>query len=188
MRLDDPPTDGQSHPGAMRFCGEECFENAIGLIDRKARFPNHSPKPRADHARTSSMRWSVHHRSLCIASMPLSMRFIKTCCSCTRSAVVVGSPGSSSVRIEIDCRSAVSPSKTIISRRISLMSTTSRAGVPRPVKRANSVDDAGGARHRRDHSGGSAACFRHIGSHHDEAIACKRWRSMMAAAIGCLIS
>src|SRR5271165_3981298 len=35
MRLDDPPTDGQSHTGALRFCREECVENALGLIDRK---------------------------------------------------------------------------------------------------------------------------------------------------------
>jgi hypothetical protein len=32
-----------------------------------------------------------------------------------------------------------------------------------PVKRANSVDDAGSARHRRDHCRGSAACFLLIG-------------------------
>ena len=35
MRLDDPPTDRQSHAGALRFGGEECVENALGLIDRK---------------------------------------------------------------------------------------------------------------------------------------------------------
>src|SRR5271156_5904557 len=35
MRLDDPPTDGQSDTGALRFCGEECVENALGFIDRK---------------------------------------------------------------------------------------------------------------------------------------------------------
>src|ERR1700733_2353601 len=35
MRLDDPPTDGKSHPRALRFCGEECVEDALGLIDGK---------------------------------------------------------------------------------------------------------------------------------------------------------
>jgi hypothetical protein len=35
MRFDDPPTDRQSHAGALRFGGEECVENALGLIDRK---------------------------------------------------------------------------------------------------------------------------------------------------------
>src|SRR5271156_3067320 len=42
MRLDDPPTDGQSHTGALRFCGEECVEDAFGFVDRKsfARIPH----------------------------------------------------------------------------------------------------------------------------------------------------
>jgi SAM-dependent methyltransferase len=35
-----------------------------------------------------------------IASIPLSMRFIRTCCSCTRSAVILGRSAVRSVRIE----------------------------------------------------------------------------------------
>src|SRR3984893_14098743 len=35
MRFDDPPTDGQSHTGALRFRGEECLENTLGFIDGK---------------------------------------------------------------------------------------------------------------------------------------------------------
>jgi integrase len=36
----------------------------------------------------------------CIASMPLSMRFMSTCCTCTRSTVTFGSSAARSVRIE----------------------------------------------------------------------------------------
>src|SRR5260370_4872497 len=35
MSLDDPSTNGPSHPAASRFRGEECLENALGFIDRK---------------------------------------------------------------------------------------------------------------------------------------------------------
>src|SRR3984893_4291289 len=35
MRLDDPPTDGQSHAGSLRFGGEERLENAFGFLSRK---------------------------------------------------------------------------------------------------------------------------------------------------------
>src|SRR6266849_4277914 len=41
-----------------------------------------------------------------IASMPLIIRFISTCCSCTRSPVTAGSSAASSVRTSMLCRVA----------------------------------------------------------------------------------
>ena len=35
MQFDDPPTDRESHAGAVRFGGEECFKNAFASVDRK---------------------------------------------------------------------------------------------------------------------------------------------------------
>ena len=32
MRFDDPPTDRQSHAGALRLGGEECLENALAFV------------------------------------------------------------------------------------------------------------------------------------------------------------
>ena len=63
-----------------------------------------------------------------MASMALSMRFINTCWSCTRSAVILGRSGASSVRIEIEYRLASSRSKPSMSRTISFTSTNSRCG------------------------------------------------------------
>src|SRR5258705_13430551 len=41
MRFDDPPTDRQSHTGALRLGGEECLEKALALVEREpgARIP-----------------------------------------------------------------------------------------------------------------------------------------------------
>src|SRR2546422_3707413 len=50
-----------------------------------------------------------------MASMPLSMRFMSTCCSCTRSALTLGSPVPRSARIGTAYRVASVRSSTIIS-------------------------------------------------------------------------
>src|SRR5260370_411485 len=63
-----------------------------------------------------------------MASIALSMRFMNTCWSCTRSAVIFGRSGASSVRIEIEYRLASPRSSTSISWTISFTSTNSRCG------------------------------------------------------------
>src|SRR5437867_6551768 len=65
-----------------------------------------------------------------MASMPLSMRFINTCCNCTRSAMILGRSLASSPRIEIEYRLASLRSRTIISRMSSFTSTNSRCRAP----------------------------------------------------------
>jgi hypothetical protein len=77
MRLDNPPTDRQSHAGALWFGGEERLENVLYFSDREA------------DAR-------ITHRNQYLIIL------VKICCSCTRSAVISRSPGSSSVRIEVE--------------------------------------------------------------------------------------
>src|SRR5216684_3853860 len=65
-----------------------------------------------------------------IASMPLSMRFISTCCNCTRSPMTWGRSAASSVRTAMLYRIASLRRMTIISRITSFTSTNSRSGVP----------------------------------------------------------
>src|SRR5260221_501025 len=63
-----------------------------------------------------------------MASIALRMRFMNTCWSCTRSAVILGRSGASSVRVEIEYWFASPRSITSISRTISFTSTNSRCG------------------------------------------------------------
>src|SRR5271156_3068087 len=57
MRLDDPPTDGKAHPRALRFCCEECVEDALGTGSRCAHAalltspPRRSPPARRGRGR-----------------------------------------------------------------------------------------------------------------------------------------
>src|SRR2546426_1002975 len=64
-----------------------------------------------------------------IASVPFIMRFIMTCCSCTRSPITREGSGASSVRIDMEYRVASLRRRTTISRITSLRSTNSRGGV-----------------------------------------------------------
>src|SRR5882762_2358986 len=65
-----------------------------------------------------------------IASMLFMMRFISTCCNCTRSPMTCGSSASSSVRTDIEYRIASLRSRTIISRMTSFTSTKLCCGDP----------------------------------------------------------
>ena len=61
-----------------------------------------------------------------MASMPLSIRFINTCCSCTRSPMTLERSSARSVRIEMEYRLASLRSRMIMSRTTSFTSTDSR--------------------------------------------------------------
>src|SRR6266478_3729843 len=63
-----------------------------------------------------------------IASMPLIMRFISTCCNCTRSPKMLGRSEASSALSNILCCVASPRSRTIISRMTSFTSTSSCCG------------------------------------------------------------
>ena len=63
-----------------------------------------------------------------MASMALSMRFMNTCCSCTRSTMILGSSAASSVRMAIEYRVASPFSSVSISWIIPFTSTNSRCG------------------------------------------------------------
>src|SRR6266404_1891028 len=65
-----------------------------------------------------------------IASMLFIMRFISTCCSCTRSPRTWGRSSANSVRTDMEYRMASLRSRTIISSMTSLTSTDSRSVVP----------------------------------------------------------
>ena len=88
MRFDDGAADRQTHPGALRLGAEEGGKDLIGL-------PGGQPDPGVtdrDGKLTilrDARRDGQFSPEPLIASIPLSMRFIKTCCSCTRSAVTL---------------------------------------------------------------------------------------------------
>ena len=103
MRLDDRAADRQSHADAVRLGGEECVEDLGGLLFR------HADTGVGDRDQQLVGRGLLRRdRQLAasiecfIASMPLSMRFINTCCNCTGSAITCGRPGVSTVRMAIE--------------------------------------------------------------------------------------
>jgi hypothetical protein len=102
VRLDDRAANGQAHAGAVRFSRKESIKDLI----RSLRWEAHAGIADRDQYLTiidlGLMVSSLSPIASFIASMPLSRRFINTCCSCTRSARILGTSSASSVRIEIE--------------------------------------------------------------------------------------
>jgi hypothetical protein len=83
MRLNDRPTDGQPHASPVILGRKECPENLVGQLRGQ------SDTRIADRDQQLTIAADLMASSLpplvsFMASMPLSMRFMKTCCSCTR--------------------------------------------------------------------------------------------------------
>src|SRR5471032_628282 len=95
-----------------------------------------------------------------MASMPLSMRFMNTCCNWTRSAMTWGRSGLSSVRMEMEWRVASLRRMPIISRMSSLTSPRYRTLLEQG---ADAGDDVGRARDVGDHSPGGFTSLVDVG-------------------------
>src|SRR6266478_2821209 len=122
-----------------------------------------------------------------MASMALSMRFMKTCCNCTRSALILGSSPASSDRMAMEYRIASPCSNLNISWTISFTSISSLCGgdflysdriwLMISAARFPYLSILAAAARARSRLGGSCA------SHSMQLLAL-----VMAAAMGCLIS
>src|SRR5437667_5602188 len=78
-----------------------------------------------------------------IASMLLVMRFIMTCCNCTRSPMTWGRSAANSARTNMECRVTSLRRRTIISRIISFISTDLHCGGPFWKSWRDPTDDFG---------------------------------------------
>src|SRR5215471_19368853 len=112
--LDDGPADRQSHAGALRLGSEECIENLLDLVWWNSNSGIHDRNQELTAVIFCDLIVSLPGVfMLFMASIPLSMRFIKTCCNCTRSAFIEASSSERSLWIKIECLDASPRSKAI---------------------------------------------------------------------------
>ena len=131
MRLNDGLADAKPHAGAVRLGGKKRIEDLFRLL---------RGKPYAGigdgylkllvFRRCDLMANSRVPSTSFIASMLFTIRFIMTCCNCTRSPMIRGRSAASSVRTDMLYRIASLRSRAIVSRMISFTSTNSRFKAP----------------------------------------------------------
>ena len=131
VRLDDRPADAQPHAGAVRLGRKERIENPFRELRRK---PDAGIADGQQYlsfsARCEVMASSRKPSTSFIASMLLTMRFIATCCNCTRSPTIGGRSSASSIRTDMLYRIASPRRRATVSRIISFTPRVSRFWAP----------------------------------------------------------
>src|SRR5271156_4545957 len=97
MRLHNGTADGQPHAAALRLGSKERKKDLIHLLHGQ---PHALVADR--ELELTVLQFRLHRKlsaESVMASMALSMRFMNTCCICTRPTVILGSSAERSVRM-----------------------------------------------------------------------------------------